>query len=69
MDFLLHESHLFRVFVEDKSYRSLIEYGMIVFKRSPKYCLRIVCKDPRMKKIKLLQRMQEKEKEEETLGK
>jgi hypothetical protein len=67
MDFLLHGSHLFKAFVGEKSCPSSIGYGIIVSKRRPEYCLRTTCRSPRIKELKLLQLMKEKEKEKESL--
>jgi hypothetical protein len=50
-------------FVDERSCPSLISYGLIVSKRRPNYCPRISCRDHGMKELKLLQLMQEKEKE------
>jgi hypothetical protein len=49
--------------VDERSFPSLIGYGLIVSKRRPKHCPKTACRNPRMKELKLLQLMQEKEKE------
>ena len=51
----------------ERSFPSLIDYGLIVSKRRPEYFPRASCKDPKMKELKLVQLMQEKEKVKEIL--
>jgi len=55
---LLYGSHLFRVFVNERSCHSLIEYKVIVSKKKSEYYPRTVCKNPGMKGLKHLQIIQ-----------
>lgn len=68
MDFLPHWIHLFSEFVHEKSCPNWISYGLIVSKRKLDCCPRTTCRDLRMTKLKPLQLMQGKEKEEEILA-
>jgi hypothetical protein len=54
MDFLPHGSHLFKVFVDERSCPSLIDYGLIVSKKRHAYCPRTYCINPGMKELKNL---------------
>ena len=65
MDFLPRGNPLFRMFVEERSYPNLFDYGLTVFKKRPEYYQRITHKNLKKKKIKLLQLMQVEEEEEE----
>lgn len=67
MDFFAHGIHLHKALVHKKSCPSLINYGCILSKWRLDCCLKIACRDLRMKKFKPFQIMQEKEKEEEIL--
>jgi len=64
MYFLPHGSPLFREFVNERISASLISFGLTVSKRRPDCCAKIACEIHRMKKLKLLQLIQGKEKEE-----